>query len=82
MLKLTAAETSVLYALAEAGGAVMPPHAIGQRFARSGKASSSVRVIVARLRKKIGDRCPIETVHGRGYRWGHPRSEGGRNLPN
>jgi len=31
--------------------------------------TSSVRVILSRLRRKLGDPPPIATVTGAGYRW-------------
>jgi DNA-binding response OmpR family regulator len=69
VLRLTGAEAAVLYALARAPRRVVSPVALGARFSQSENSANSVRVIVARLRRKLGADCPIETIHGFGYRW-------------
>lgn len=68
-LQLTTAESRVLYTLARARGKVVPAATIGRQFTKSSNYQNSLRVIVARLRKKVGKDCPIVTVQGSGYRW-------------
>ena len=79
-LKLTAAEASVLYTLAEARGGAVSPCSITQRFTKAENPKNSLRVIIARLRKKIGAQCPVETIQGRGYRWRSIEQDGNELL--
>ncbi len=66
---LTAAEANILHTLAGAEGGVVAAETIGRGFSESDCCTKSVRVIITRLRKKLGKDCPIETIHGQGYRW-------------
>jgi DNA-binding response OmpR family regulator len=68
-LHLTGAEAVTLYTLGKAAGDVVDPVTLSQQFSMSTDYSSSVRVIISRLRKKLGADCPIQTVRGAGYRW-------------
>jgi DNA-binding response OmpR family regulator len=68
-LRLTGAEALLLYALGRAGGDVVDPVTLGQQFSISEDCANSVRVLISRLRKKLGVNCPIQTIRGLGYRW-------------
>ena len=68
-LHLTGAEAALLHALATARGNLLSPSMIGKKFSNLEDNSGSVRVIISRLRKKLGESCPIETIRGLGYRW-------------
>jgi DNA-binding response OmpR family regulator len=68
-LYLTGAEVAVLYTLGKAAGEVVDPVTLAQKFSVSPDSSNSVRVIISRLRKKLGSDCPIRTVRSAGYRW-------------
>lgn len=68
-IRLTAAEAKVLYTIASAKGRVVPTEVIGSQFTKSTNYHNSLRVIVARLRKKARGEVLIDTVQGVGYRW-------------
>jgi DNA-binding response OmpR family regulator len=68
-LHLTGAEAAMLYTLGKAAGNVVDSVTLGRQFSISADCSNSVRVIISRLRKKLGANCPIQTVRGGGYRW-------------
>lgn len=69
MLNLSRSEAHILFVLAGARGKVVSAEMVGERFSGSGTPQNTVRVLITRIRKKLGEACPIETVHGRGYRW-------------
>lgn len=68
-LPLTGAEALLLYTLGKAAGDVVDTITLGQQFSVSPDCSNSVRVLISRLRKKLGANCPIQTIRGIGYRW-------------
>jgi DNA-binding response OmpR family regulator len=68
-LRLTGAEALLLYTLGRARGDVVDPVTLGQQFSISADCANSVRVLISRLRKKLGTNCPIQTIRGLGYRW-------------
>lgn len=70
-ISLTPVEAGVLYAIAKGAGGWVKAEAIQNRVtdAEGGKI---VAVMVYRIRKKLGAKCPIEGSRGRsgrGYRW-------------
>ena len=69
-LDLTPREHAVLAILLRAEGAVVSSETLFERAwdERADPFTASVRVIVSRLRSKLGDPPLIETVHTRGYR--------------
>lgn len=69
-LNLTPAEANILHTLGQAGGNVVTIEDIGLQFSEADNANS-VRVMIAKIRKKLGHVCPIQTVRGFGYRWRH-----------
>ena len=75
---VTPAEANVLYTLARAGGVIVAPEAIGERFGSRDPSRDTVRALVMRLRKKLGSRCPVETIRNHGYRWDGPATTHGR----
>jgi DNA-binding response OmpR family regulator len=68
-LHLTGAEAALLFALGMADGNILTTTILGRQFSELEDNSGSVRVIISRLRKKLGPSCPIETIRGLGYRW-------------
>ena len=70
---LTAREWGVLELLASRSGRVVPRDEVLEAFwgGQSLEASASLDVIMSRLRRKLGDgdRCPVSTVRGEGYRF-------------
>jgi len=73
-IRLTAREFAVLEVLMRAGGGVVSGEELLEKawdeFADP--FTSSVRVIVSRVRSKLGEPSVIQTVVGRGYRVGDP----------
>jgi DNA-binding response OmpR family regulator len=69
-LDLTPREHAVLAILMRADGAVVSSESLFEQAwdERADPFTASVRVIVSRLRSKLGDPPLIETVHTRGYR--------------
>lgn len=69
-LPLTPREFAVLHALARADGAPLSAEDLFEQAwdERADPFTGSVRVIISRLRAKLGDPPPIETLVGRGYR--------------
>jgi two-component system, OmpR family, response regulator VanR len=67
---LTPREFAVLEALMAAGGAVLSNDELVRRVwdENADPFTNSVRMTVLRLRRKLGDPPPIETVKGAGYR--------------
>ena len=67
---LSPKEFGVLHVLLRADGAVVSPETLLERVwdEHVDPFTNVVRVIVARLRKKLGDPPVIETVVGTGYR--------------
>jgi DNA-binding response OmpR family regulator len=68
-LKLTGAEANVLFMLAMGNGRTLRPSDIAPHVPDDEIRRNTVTVLVARLRKKLGSVCPVETVYGHGYRW-------------
>lgn len=70
-LSLTRKELGVLETLMAADGAVVSAEELLDKVwdERADLFSQVVSVTVARLRRKLGDPDPIETVIGAGYRW-------------
>jgi two-component system, OmpR family, response regulator VanR len=69
-VELTPKEFAVLEALLAAGGAVVSNDELVERVwdENADPFTNSVRMTVLRLRRKLGDPPPIETVKGAGYR--------------
>ena len=70
-VSLTRKEMGVLEVLVVADGAVVSPEELFERVwdERADPFSRTVTVTMARLRGKLGEPDPIETVVGSGYRW-------------
>jgi len=71
-LRLTAKEHAVLAHLAVYAGEVRSAEDLLEHCwdAQADELTTSVRVILSRLRRKLGDPSPIETIAGAGYRLG------------
>jgi DNA-binding response OmpR family regulator len=69
-LALTLKEFGVLHELLRAGGAVVSAEALLERVwdEHADPFTTTVRVTMSRLRRKLGTPSPIETVPGAGYR--------------
>lgn len=66
---ITAGEAGVLYALASAAPRFVTALAIGNRVSAGDDVANVVCVLIRRLRRKLGDACPIMTRRGSGYSW-------------
>lgn len=66
---LTRAECGVLHSLATARDRTLSSVVIGQRISYAENVENLVAVLISRIRNKLGNACPIETVRGFGYRW-------------
>lgn len=80
-LDLSPGEASVLYTLANAAGDIVASQAIGAGYGSIDETPDSVRVLIARVRRKLGAICPIETIRYHGYRWNDPALVVERNDP-
>lgn len=65
---LTGHETVILHTLAAAYPRSVTNEALANRCSQNASASY-LKVCVWRMRQKLGEMCPIETVPGLGYRW-------------
>lgn len=67
-LKLSKTEASIVYTIAAGKGRPISIATIAARTSES-ENLNNITVLVHRARRKSNDTLPIETVHGRGYRW-------------
>lgn len=65
---LVGAETIILHTLASAYPRAVNIEVLANRSSGSGSVAST-KVRIVRIREKLGNLCPIETVFGLGYRW-------------
>lgn len=71
---LSQQQAQFLFTLAKAHPRIVPHDAMIARISVGEVESNILPVIVHRLRKMLGDECPIETVRDAGYRWRTPVS--------
>lgn len=67
---LTAMESQILHTIATAKGRPIHSEVIGSRVSYAADPRNLVAVSVLKMRRKLGNICPIVTVRGAGYRWG------------
>lgn len=67
LARLTAYEAVILHSIAVAVGRPVAAHILAEGIGYDGD-HNVVQVLISRLRKRLPG-VPIETVHGRGYRW-------------
>lgn len=73
---LTRQQARLFHSIAKAGGAAVSTDALMQRISDSeGVSRRLVQVLVCKVRSIMGPLCPIETVHGDGYRWNDGQEE-------
>jgi len=71
---LTRQQSALLYAIAAGRGRWLSSALVLDRISDSGNLNT-VAVQLCRIRKSLGDRCPVETRHARGYRWRLPAQD-------
>lgn len=70
-LDITAAQSAVLYELARAKGRFVSVSYLGDLITdeETTNPKNVIRVHISKMRRKLGQICPIETKFGAGYRW-------------
>lgn len=74
---ITKCEAGILFTLAAAGGQSVSAGVLQDRVSGPNTSTNTVSVFIARLRKRLGPLCPIETLRGGfGYRWSDKPADG------
>ena len=68
-LPLTAQEAAFLHSLAKAYPRVVSTEALANRISAAAYPENVIAVVARRIRIKLGEQTPFETVRGQGYRW-------------
>ncbi len=66
---ITPSQANILYSLARANGRCLPAEILGARCSDGTNVANIAAIQIVRIRKALGDRAPIETKRGMGYRW-------------